>query len=300
MLDYASRGWDDVVLITRTSWQGARRSNDSGACGQATSRHIREQVKEMKRISILFAIAIAVVAVSALTAIPAATAAAEETKLLPEPTTSNPLTDTVTQSEGVRLEDTGGLEVKCKKSSGSESWTSANLATGGSLLLTECTSSLTSKCTGEGEPTGLIAVLGEVHFWLGLLMMGKIGSETTELISALVYLSKEVKFECVNAAKTFKAAVVVKAGCIAAQDLSESLEKLVSKVHETLEEWAPTETKGEQAILKVLPAGSTSEISCLLKITVNGSAELLAALSGASSIESYEQSCGALTVELMH
>jgi hypothetical protein len=167
------------------------------------------------------------------------------------------------------------------------------------LIVTECKSALSSTCTGEGEATGLVAMLGEVHFWLGLLMMGTIGHETTELISALVFLVKTTQFLCTNSAKTFKADVPVN-GCLAAQDLPESINKLVSKVHEVFEEWAPAETKGEQAILLVLPANSSSEINCLLKVTVNSGAELLAAIVGLLFGEKYEHNEGALTIELMH
>jgi hypothetical protein len=245
-------------------------------------------------------ICVAVIAVSALVAIPIATAAAEETKLLPEPTVSNPITDEGNGSTPVSLRDTGGLEIKCQKGSGAETWTSANLATAGHVLLTECTSALSSTCTGEGEPAGLIAALGEVHFWLALRMGGKIGSETTELVSALVFLEKQVKLTCTNAAKTFKAETVVKEGCSAGQDSPASLNKLVSRVTETFEEWAPTETKGEQVILLVLPAGAASEINCLTKLAVNGGVELLAAAVGGAAFENYKQNSGALTIELMH
>jgi hypothetical protein len=255
----------------------------------------------MKRIVTLFGVA--VMAMFAFTAISATIASAEETKLLPEPTVEHPITDEAGQlGEGFLLSNSG-LKVTCKKGSGSESWTSANLTTNtGHVLFEECTSSLASKCTGEGltAESGLIAALGTVHFWLGLLMMGTIPHETSELISALVFLTTEIKFTCVNTAKTFKDEVVVKPGCTAAEDLPASLNKLVSEVKEEFTEWAPTETKGESAILSVLPQGATSEIACLLHLTINGGAEQLGALTSKFDFKSYKQNGSALTIELMH
>jgi hypothetical protein len=253
----------------------------------------------MKRIITLYGIA--VMSALTFTAMSVATASAEETKLLPEPTTANPITDQGTQggSEG-HLLTTSGFEVQClENGSAAESWASANLATLAVLLFNKCTSSLSSKCTGEGLGTGLIEVSGEAHFWLGLLMTGKIGSEGSELISALVFLNKEVKFICVNLAKTFERTVVVKPGCVAAQDLPASLNKLVATVLEMFTAWAPSETKGETAILSVLPAGSTSEIPCLMKLTENAGLERLASLTFTFAFSNYKQNSNALTIELM-
>jgi hypothetical protein len=243
----------------------------------------------MRRTTTL--LGLAAVAVLAFTAIPAGTAAAEESKLLPEPTVGNPITDTMTQPAEGHYLSVSGLETKCKEAAGSESWTSATLGTW-HLLLTECTSSLSSKCTGEGEPTGLIGASGTVHYWLALAMLKPSGSED---VSALVFLNNEVKFKCVNAAKTFEANVVVKPSCVAAEDLKASVNALVSKVHEVFLEF----TSGQQSILSVLPPGSGSEIPCLLKLTVNGGAEQLGALFGLFFIEEYKQNGSALTIELM-
>jgi hypothetical protein len=224
----------------------------------------------------------------------------ESTKLLPEPTTANPITDEIVQSEAGHLLSNSGLEVKCKETAGSETWTSANLTSSTAhLLMSHCTSSLESVCTGEGEPAGLIAMLGTVHFWLGLLMTGTKAKPGSELVSALVFLTNEVKYKCENKSGTFKVAVVVKPGCTAAQDLPASLNKLVSEVKEESAEWAPTETKGESGILSVLPQGGTTEIACLQHLTVNGGAEQLAAITAKYAVKNYKHNEGALTIELM-
>jgi hypothetical protein len=254
----------------------------------------------MKRTTTLLPTITITIAALALTAIPPTTASAEEvTKLLPIPTETNPITAEFAQSELGHFLTNSGLEIKCKEAVGSETWTSANLATADHVLFTKCTSSLESVCTGEGEPAGLVAALGEVHFWLALLMMGTKGNQTSELISALVFLTKEIKYKCENESGSVKESVVVKPGCMAAEDLPASLNKLVSEVKEEFTEWAPKETKGESGILSVLPAGGTAEIPCLLHLTVNGGAEQLATMSAKFTTKNYKQLGAALTIELM-
>jgi photosystem II stability/assembly factor-like uncharacterized protein len=94
----------------------------------------------MRRMITLFGVA--VMAVFAFTAI----ASAELTKILPEPTTSAPLTDTVTQVQPGHILALRGLETKCTKSSGKETWTSANNGTGG-VLFEGCSSAVTPQAT---------------------------------------------------------------------------------------------------------------------------------------------------------
>jgi hypothetical protein len=129
--------------------------------------------------------------------------AAEPTKILPEPTAAAPLTATAVQSAEGHLLTVGGLEVKCKKGSGSELWMSANLGTG-NVLFTECKGPLKTVCTGEGDPEGLIAAKGEVHFWLALNMVGPQKEPKSELVGALVFLLEEkgVKFTCKSSPPT--------------------------------------------------------------------------------------------------
>jgi hypothetical protein len=243
----------------------------------------------MKRLVTLFGIA--VMAVFAFTAISVAGASAETTKILPEPTGSTPLTDTATQAEpGGHLLSVGGLEVKCKTGAGSETWTSANNGTG-EVNFKGCTSTLSTICTGNGVPTeGEIKAKGDVHFWLALQMeTGK-----TKLIGALVFLILPAfTFTCVNKTKTIKTETEIKDNsCIAAKDLN--LNKLVSSVEEEFTEW----TTGETLILEVLPAGTTSEITCLPTESTNGGTAELFAVAGPFTISGYNS--GSKTIELMN
>ena len=250
----------------------------------------------MKRIiSLLGVVVMAVFAFSAVSAVTAS--AAEPTKILPEPTAAAPLTDAVSQPGEGHLLSTGGTEVKCKKGKGTEEWTSPNLGTG-KVLFEGCTSSLSTTCTGSaaGETAGDIASEGAVHFWLALLMTGTKEKETTELVSALVLLNKEVKFTCVNATKTIEVKVVVKPGCVASQDLPASLNKLVKSVKEEFKEWS----SGEQSILFVLPEESKTELECLLRVNVNGAATELSALFGTLVAEGYKKGGKAIEIELMN
>jgi hypothetical protein len=218
----------------------------------------------------------------------------ESTKLLPEPTAGAPLTSTAAQSAEGHLLTASGLEVKCKKGSGSETWTSANVGTG-NVLFTECKGPLKTVCNGEGDPEGLIAAKGEVYFWLALLMTGTKEKPTSELVGALVFLleSTGVKFTCKNA--ILEDVIVVK-GCVASRVLEASLNKLISEAKGEFAEWSSGETK----ILSVLPGETTSEIACLPTTTVNGGAEELSALAGLSVFSEFKKGGSAITIELMN
>jgi hypothetical protein len=252
----------------------------------------------MRRIVMLFSVA--VMAVFAFSAVAVSAASADVTKILPEPTEAAPLTATLSESaEGHDL-TTGGLEIRCGRTSGSETWTTANLGTW-NLLFTECTGALSTVCTGEGDPSGLISARGEVHFWLALLMTGTAEKETTELIGALVLLLKESgvakpsNFTCVNPKKTIEERAVVN-GCLAAQVLPASLNALIKEAKEEFAEWKSGETK----TLQVLPQGTTSEINCLPTASVNGGAAELLALAGSYVANNFKKGGKELTIELMN
>jgi len=244
----------------------------------------------MKRIVTLFGVA--VMAVFAFSAIAAGSALAEEkTKILPEPTAEKPLTATTNQKEKGHLLTVGGLEVKCEKSLGSASFTTANSGKG-EVLFTECKGPLSTVCTGEGDAEGLIAAKGEVLFWLALLMTGT----TSELVGALVFLiSPEVKFVCVNKAKTIEDKIAV-TGCVASQVLPASLNALIKEAKEEFAESSSGETK----VLSVLPKETTKEIPCLPTTSVNGGAAELSAITGAFLVEKFKKGGAEITIELMN
>jgi hypothetical protein len=244
----------------------------------------------MKRMITLFGVA--VMAVSALTAISAAIASAELTKVLPEPTVGAPLTDTVTQALPGRILALKGLEMKCEKGSGKETWTSANTGSGG-ILFEHCTSALSTTCTGNGDTTGDIPANGETRFWLGLQMEA---GGASKLIAVLVLLIKPaVIFTCVNSGKTIKNAIVWQENsCIAAKALN--VNALISTENDEFAEF----TSGETSILSVLPAEATNEIKCLPLERLNAAASELFAVQGNFAISEYKKSNAALTIELMN
>jgi formylmethanofuran dehydrogenase subunit C len=247
----------------------------------------------MKPVIMRFGIVVIVAFV--FTAISTATASAETTKILPEPTATEPLTDTVTQSEPGHLLSVGGVEVKCKTGAGKEIWTSANSGEG-EVNFKECASSLSTTCTGKGIATeGEIVSKGDVHFWLAVEMLPGGG---TQLIGALVFLIlPATEFTCVNKAKTVKEEiVVVDNSCVAAKGLN--LNSLVSTVNEEFTEL--TGDSGETLILEVLPAGTTSEIKCLPTVATNGGTAELAAISAQFAISTYKKDGSAITVEPMN
>jgi hypothetical protein len=244
----------------------------------------------MKRMITLFGVA--VMAVFAFTAISAAIASAELTKILPEPTAGAPLTDTATQSAAGRLLALKGLEIKCTKGSGKETWTSANNGSGG-VLFEGCTSALSTTCTGAGDTTGDIPANGETRFWLALQMEA---GGASKLIAALVFLIKPaITFTCVNSGKTIKNEIVVQENsCIAAKDLN--INSLISTENEEFQEF----TSGETSILSVLPAEATNEIKCLPLERLNAAASELFAVQANFAISEYKKSNAALTIELMN
>jgi len=244
----------------------------------------------MRRITALFVIA--AVAVLAFTVTHAAVASAEVTRILPEPTAGEPLTVTTTEAAEGHLLTVGGLEIKCKKSSGTESWVSDSGSA--STLSTECKGPLSTVCTSEGDAEGLVAWIGKVYFWFALLMTGTSEKETTELVAASVFLPSAVKFACVNKTKTIEDKVVIN-GCAAAPVSSESLNKLGSTANVEFREWK----SGEQKVLEVLPSEASENSKCLLKSMVNGGAEELAAVTGFFEADKFEKGGKEITIELM-
>ena len=235
----------------------------------------------------------AVIAVVALTAIPVATASAEATKILVEPTVAAPLSDTGVQAAAGHWLSIGGNETSCKKGSGAEEFTTANEGTE-HVTYEECTSALSTKCNSSGETGGKIKTEAEVKFWLALLM---ITASTSTLVGALVFLTKTIPIVCENATKTIKIEIEVQnKSCIAAVVLPTSMNSLVSSVHEEFTEFA----SGETQILSVLPAGSSSEIACLPTMKVNGGTAELFALSALFLYSTFKKSGAALTIELMN
>jgi hypothetical protein len=203
----------------------------------------------MKRVRLLGTL---LMAIFALTAAAAAMALAEETKVLPEPTAALPITNKATGGK-LALITLGGKESKCEGNAGEGSFTSFNLGTF-HLLFTKCTGPLGSTCTGAGDPSGLIALLGTVHFWLALLVIS--GS----LVGALVYLIAPFHYTC--EAFGVKQLILI-LGCLAAH--AEPTNVLTNLTKDVF----ISDGTGMPDIRSVLPAGATSEIPCILLNQVN-------------------------------
>jgi hypothetical protein len=178
-------------------------------------------------------------------------AATEATKILPEATEASPITFTGLSGPGT-LETVGSTKVTCEEDTETGSVTSANLGKF-KLLFEHCTSVLSSKCTSLTATTsGDIQAEGTFHYWLA--------KDGSELVSALVYLLKETHFTCtVSGIETLE---LVK-GCMAGQ-----LEEAEKSTKFTVTGF--TGSKGVNAIAKVLPQESPSEIGCQLETSVSG------------------------------
>jgi hypothetical protein len=245
----------------------------------------------MKRATIAITAIMALLAFTALTAV----ASAETTKILPEPTAPKPVTATSKGGKG-KLETIAGTNVKCIKNTGSAEFTNPNLGTG-KTLFEECTSTLSSKCTGVGDATGTIEAKATLHYILALEMLT---SSTSTLVAALAFLVKQFGFVCKAAGLEL---LVLSRGCVAAK--VDSTEKLVATNSVLFEEFA----KGENKILSVLMEEATKEIPCLLESSLEevGGAEKfeLAAIvqenaANAAVLEKWKQSGETINVLLMN
>jgi hypothetical protein len=194
----------------------------------------------MKRICIGGLALLAIAALNGLAILSAS--AAENTKILPEGTPASPLTATGTSGEA-KFETSSGIELKCKAGAGSAEATSANAgfyhgeAKG-------CTSLLGSTCTGLGDDSGIILLLGTFHFWLY--------KKGTVLSAAGIDLLNPVHFECGGVLDVVE-------GCIAGAVTP--LESLTTSLIGTL-----NESHAKNEITKVLPPESTKEITCELTV----------------------------------
>jgi hypothetical protein len=220
----------------------------------------------------------------ALTVTAAAIASAEETKLLPEPTALSPV---INKSEGILMVLTtlSNKKVECESSSGEASFTSFNLGTFHTLF-TKCTGLLGSTCTGSGDPAGLVALLGTVHYWLALLV------KTGTLVAALVYLIAPFHYTC----ETFGVKqLILILGCSAAH--AEPTNVLTNL---TKDGFIANGT-GMPDIRSVLPEGATKEIPCITLIQVNeeGAFEEFAR-EETSSNSKFEQNKKLISVLLMN
>jgi hypothetical protein len=195
---------------------------------------------------------LAAIAVLAITVMATAVAAAEETKILPEPTAVNELITNGTAGK-FRIITLGGKEVKCEGAGGAARFSSFNLGIF-HIIFIKCTGALGSTCTSEGEPAGRVAVLGTVHFWLALLL--KSGS----LVAALVYLMPPFHFTC--EAVGVKQLVLV-LGCAAAH--AEPVNVLTNLTKDVFIE----DGAGMPDIRFVLPENSNKELECVTLMQVN-------------------------------
>jgi hypothetical protein len=218
-----------------------------------------------------------------LFAVATSTAAAEEkTKVLPEPTAVNPITNLAAGKEA-KLENTDGSTVKCKSQSGKASLTSANHGTY-TTLFEGCTSILGTTCTGTGDTTGTVANHGEVHFLLALNIEPK-------LVGASVFLVEKFEFECKTTGIAFKVSVE---GCIAAK--AGSLNKLITTGEIRFEGTAA----GKPNIPSILTVEAKTETACVLLSNIDSSGDLGSDIVGNVTNSTFKQSEKAVEVLLMN
>jgi hypothetical protein len=236
----------------------------------------------MHRIKLL---SVAMFVMLALCSVAAGTAMAEEkTKVLPEPTKTTAITNVAKGTEAV-LETTNGSTVTCKAQSGTASLTSANHGTY-TTLFTECKSILGTTCTGTGDPSGLIANHGEVHFLLAL-------NTEAKLVGAFVFLVEKFEFKCTTTGISFPVTVE---GCIAAKIPSADLNTLIKEGEFNFEG-----TKdGKPNIPSILTVEAKTETACVLSSSIDGSAVEGSDIVGKVTNGTFKQSEKAVELLLMN
>jgi hypothetical protein len=236
---------------------------------------------------LLIAVTLAIFALTAQ----AATATAEPTKILPEPTTAKPITGSGSSGAGT-IETVKGTSLKCAKTKAGGSFTTSNSGSG-SVLFENCTSSQETVCTGVGDATGSVEVAGSVHYLLALEMLT---STTSTLIPAFAVTIPQFHLSCSNVELGLEL-LVLKRGCIAGKpDGGEVLQAAVTLLFERF-------TKGEPKILSILMPEATQETKCLLEVSITeektGEKFELAVLVGSGTFSSFTQAGTEITVLLM-
>jgi hypothetical protein len=206
----------------------------------------------MKRIHLAITAIMALFALTAITSIGIATAA-EVTKILPEPTAKEPILATVDVPQGGSLWSANGNRFTCTSGGGDVNFTSYNLGTG-LINYSGCTSTLSSRCTGEADSSGVLLTKGTVHYVLALEM---ITATTTTLVGAFAILQPPIHYTC--EALGIKELVIAR-GCVAGRD--ESDEELTWHIPIVFRQWATGQTK----ILEILPPEAKTETDCLLEL----------------------------------
>jgi hypothetical protein len=226
---------------------------------------------------------LALMAMLVLSATAVATASAEQTKILPEPTTAAPLTFVDSQSAAGELLTLAKSKVECKKGTSSGEFTTSNLGKY-KVTFTECKGPLGTTCTGTGDAAGEILQAGTVHY-----VLAKLG---TTLVGALVFLVTQFHFVC--KVSTIEQLVLVR-GCIAA--LAKETEKLVTETEDLFLFTAAG--SGDPDIKTFLPEGTEKEVSCVLESSINGGAFESSALSATDKNKEFKKGGVAVTV-LLH
>ena len=243
----------------------------------------------MKRIHLAITAILGLLAFTAITSI----ATAELTKILPEPTATEPITATITVlGRGGKLVQSGGRFIECTGGLGNVTFTNANLGTGG-LEYTGCTTTvgIRVKCWGEADRTesGIILTRGTVHYVLGLEMLS---TGRTTLVSTFAILQEQFHFKCGLSGVVEE--LILARGCYAGRD--DSNERLTKDVIVLYKPWAT----GESRILEILLENTSNEILCLGESEEGTHGFTLAALEGEALISQWLKRGREIEVLLMN
>ncbi|HEY2142010.1 MAG TPA: hypothetical protein VGG98_08120 [Solirubrobacteraceae bacterium] len=139
----------------------------------------------MQRLKIL---GLALVAVFALSAVASVATASAEVKILPEVAEKY----TGESGEGT-LSSLSGTTVTCKKDTSEGEFEAKKPLGLFHITFKECTGPFNATCTGLGEASGVILVLGTAH-----LVFDKLGAKLSEAGVGVLFLLEPVHFTCLG------------------------------------------------------------------------------------------------------
>jgi hypothetical protein len=227
-------------------------------------------MKRSKLLGLAFMVMLAITAITATTALAAATLPS----LLPEATSANPVT-AVTESAKSEFGSPGITAITSTSSLGESSQTSLKLGAFHVKFL-GVKNALLGTCTGTGDESGVVLVLGEFHF--------RDNSQPSPL-TVVIFLLNQVQFLCGTT-------LITVGGCVAGAVTPEST------LTKTLEETLKT-ANGDNSIVKVLNEENTAEEACQLLSKAGAGATELSAEQTTQLVSTFKQKGEAVEVLVM-
>jgi hypothetical protein len=228
-------------------------------------------MKRSKLLGLAFMVMLVITAITATTALAAATLPS----LLPEATAGSPVT-AVSESKESVFGSPGITAVTSASSLGETSQTSLKLGTFHTSFLA-FKNALLGTCTGTGDASGVVLVLGEFHF--------RDNSLSSPLTVVVFLLKPSVQFVCGTTAVTLTGCMA--GGVTPTNTLTKALEEVLATAN------------GDNDVVTVLNEENTAQEACQLLSKVGAGATELAALQSTQLVSGFKHNGAAVEVLVM-